>query len=411
METLMFVARTTRPLARSPPARGHTGVTKSYGFIADGRAGVSEWIVGNWSKVPALQIAASLEKMAWQERMLSIDSALRKFERALVGLTFQHSLCVLEDLRGLLGSYDLPVLFFLSLLPLPSHFSCLLTYYSDFPPAWKLFTVMISIVLLTVWPDIMSELYVWCNTCSVNVISNRTMFFLSLLTFLVVFYFIEVFVLFTNSSAGQEGRFIPQISNVSGKNWLLSHFIFSITDVSSETFLFKLVLVFTHMWLPGSLLFSVCTFSICLPVFFFQVICIWNYYVNSVRKYCNVSAIEKYKRVTDWQAAAVVKISDTFPGTRSVKIGTSISAANTTLSLSHTHTHTHTHTRSLPAAHTLQLAVHQGPCQIAELFQGLAGEWEAQVTIHASPRTPGPNGVSHQLGRERKHWWILDCSI
>ena len=71
--------------------------------------------MGNWSKVPALQIAASLEKMAWQERMLSIDSALRKFERALVGLTFPHSRCVLEDLRGLLGTYDLPVLFFLSL--------------------------------------------------------------------------------------------------------------------------------------------------------------------------------------------------------------------------------------------------------------------------------------------------------
>lgn len=34
---------------------------------------VGQWIVGNWSKVPALQIAASLEKMAWQKRKLAID--------------------------------------------------------------------------------------------------------------------------------------------------------------------------------------------------------------------------------------------------------------------------------------------------------------------------------------------------
>ncbi|KAM7366023.1 hypothetical protein PAMP_015495 [Pampus punctatissimus] len=46
------------------------------------------------------KIAASLEKMAWQERELSIDNALKKFDRALKGLTFQHSICVLEDLKA-----------------------------------------------------------------------------------------------------------------------------------------------------------------------------------------------------------------------------------------------------------------------------------------------------------------------
>lgn len=83
--------------------------------------------MGNWSKVPALQIAASLEKMAWQERELSIDNALKKFDRALVGQTFQHSICVLEDLRGLLGSCDLPVFVFFSLSLLhffKSYFLC-----------------------------------------------------------------------------------------------------------------------------------------------------------------------------------------------------------------------------------------------------------------------------------------------
>ena len=74
-----------------------------------------------------------------------------------------------------------------------------------------------------------------------------------------------------------------------------------------------------------------------------------------------------------------MEIPDTFPGIHSVKTGPSISAANT---ICDTHTHTHT----LPVSHTLQLAVHQGPCQIAELFQGLTAVWEAQVTIHASPQ-------------------------
>lgn len=55
--------------------------------------------MGNWSKVPALQIAASLEKMAWQERRpFSVDNARRKFDRALVGPTFQNTICVVEDL-------------------------------------------------------------------------------------------------------------------------------------------------------------------------------------------------------------------------------------------------------------------------------------------------------------------------
>lgn len=62
--------------------------------------------MGNWSKVPALQIAASLEKMAWQERKLSIDNG---------GADTQHSICVLKDLRGLLGYYDLPVFVFFPL--------------------------------------------------------------------------------------------------------------------------------------------------------------------------------------------------------------------------------------------------------------------------------------------------------
>lgn len=78
--------------------------------------------MGNWSKVPALQIVASLEKMAWQEREILVDNALKKFDRALVGLTFQHCICVLEDLRGLLGSYDLAVfVFFPSLFSIFSH--------------------------------------------------------------------------------------------------------------------------------------------------------------------------------------------------------------------------------------------------------------------------------------------------
>lgn len=69
--------------------------------------------MGNWSKVPGLQIAASLEKMAWQERKHLINSALKKFDRAFGGADFfKKSLCVLEALRGLLGFYDLPVLGF-----------------------------------------------------------------------------------------------------------------------------------------------------------------------------------------------------------------------------------------------------------------------------------------------------------
>lgn len=59
--------------------------------------------------MPALQIAASLEKMAWQEKELSIDSALKKFDRLWWSGLFQHSIYVLEDLRGLLGSCDQPV--------------------------------------------------------------------------------------------------------------------------------------------------------------------------------------------------------------------------------------------------------------------------------------------------------------
>lgn len=37
--------------------------------------------MGNWSKVPALQIAASSEKMAWQASELPIDNTLKKFDR------------------------------------------------------------------------------------------------------------------------------------------------------------------------------------------------------------------------------------------------------------------------------------------------------------------------------------------
>lgn len=111
--------------------------------------------MGDWSKVPTLQIAASLETMAWQERKLLIDNALKKFDRALVGLTFQHSISVLENLRGLLGSYDLPVCLFSS-LPLCMHF------FLVFSPsillrlsAWKLFTMILLIFLLTVWRSLL----------------------------------------------------------------------------------------------------------------------------------------------------------------------------------------------------------------------------------------------------------------
>lgn len=78
------------------------------------------------------------------------------------------------------------------------------------------------------------------------------------------------------------------------------------------------------------------------------------------------------KKVSEQQATVVVEIPGTFPGIHSVKTGTSITAANAICD-----------THILPVSHTLQLALHQGPCQIAELFQGLAAEWEAQVTTQA----------------------------
>lgn len=66
--------------------------------------------MGNWSKVPALQIAGILgENGLASERELWIDNALKKFDRALVGQTSHHSICVLQDLRGPLASCDLPV--------------------------------------------------------------------------------------------------------------------------------------------------------------------------------------------------------------------------------------------------------------------------------------------------------------
>lgn len=58
--------------------------------------------MGNWSKVPALQIAGILgENGLASERELWIDNALKEFDRALVGADFspQH-LCSARPQRS-----------------------------------------------------------------------------------------------------------------------------------------------------------------------------------------------------------------------------------------------------------------------------------------------------------------------
>lgn len=129
--------------------------------------------MGNWSKVPALQIAASLEKMAWQERELSIDNALKKFDRALVQLTFQHSICILEDLRGLLGSHDLPVfvLFSLSLFSIFSHVSIFFSFSFSLEAIHSEDFDRSSYCMV----DMIFQLY-FCDICSVKVILSTLVF-------------------------------------------------------------------------------------------------------------------------------------------------------------------------------------------------------------------------------------------
>lgn len=91
-----------------------------------------------------------------------------------MGQTFQHAICVVKDLRGLLGSYDLPILFSLAL----SFFSL----FSMLVPLLSLFLSLEAIhcggIDLSSYcmVDITTQLYVCCNICSVKVILNMLVF-------------------------------------------------------------------------------------------------------------------------------------------------------------------------------------------------------------------------------------------
>ena len=76
----------------------------------------------------------------------------------------------------------------------------------------------------------------------------------------------------------------------------------------------------------------------------------------------------------------------------------------------HTHTHTHTHTPLLSPT-LCSLLYTRGRVKSQSYSRASLQSGRHKSPYMPAPETPRPNGVSHQLGREGKHWWNLDCSV